>query len=353
MSDPSTLQKPGRSRRKRREVPVVAQAPEAVASVPVGKPQESPKLPVAIGLAALVAGIVCYWPTIALLVDAWNTKTDYSHGYLVAPLAVLLLWLRGGGPARLTNAIEKLPLVGWTVSLRRDVFPGYGAPDLLLGSGLLAVAVAMRIASAWIFIETIDAWSILVWLGAVTALLFGRRILWWSLPAIGFLFFMIPLPFSAEQGLSLQLQGIATKLSCWSLQLLGQPALAEGHIIRLGDHPLEVAQACSGLSLFVSILAVAYYYLVAVPRAWWERVILVVAALPIAIGTNAMRIVATGLLYQFASSEAAQKFTHDMAGFVMIPVAAAIFGMLLWYLTMLFPWEEELDVSSVVKQASL
>jgi hypothetical protein len=37
----------------------------------------------------------------------------------------------------------------------------------------------------------------------------------------------------------------------------------------------------------------------------------------------------------------------------MIPVAAVLFGLLLWYLTMLFPWEEELDVSAVVKQASL
>jgi exosortase len=223
----------------------------------------------------------------------------------------------------------------------------------MLGGGLLAAAVALRIASAWFFIETFDAWSLVLWLGAVTALLFGQRVLWWSLPAIGFLFFMIPLPFSAEHGLSLQLQGIATKLSCWSLQLLGQPALAEGHVIRLGDQPLEVAQACSGLSLFVSILAVAYFYLVAAPRAWWERIVLVVAALPIAIGTNAMRIVATGLLFRFASSEAAHKFTHDMAGFVMILVAAAVFGLLLWYLTLLFPWEEELDVSSVVKHTSL
>jgi exosortase/archaeosortase family protein len=90
---------------------------------------------------------------------------------------------------------------------------------------------------------------------------------------------------------------------------------------------------------------------VAVPRPWWERTVLVVSALPIAVATNAMRIVVTGLLFQFASSEAAHKFAHDMAGFVMIPVAAVLFGLLLWYLTLLFPWEEELDVSAVVNQA--
>lgn len=298
-----------------------------------------------LGLVALAAGIWSYFPAIAQFVTAWNTEPDYSHGYLVVPLAIVLLWLRGGGPARLPN------FLGGFQSLRRNLFPSWGQPALWLGSGLLALAVALRLAGARYFLDTLDAWSLVVWVAAVTALLFGRKVLWWSLPAIGFLFFMIPLPFGAEQALSLQLQSVATKLSCWSLQLLGQSALAEGHTILLGDHRLEVAQACSGLRLFVSILAIAYFYLVAVPRPWWERTVLVVSALPIAVATNAMRIVVTGLLFQFASSEAAHKFAHDMAGFVMIPVAAVLFGLLLWYLTLLFPWEEELDVSAVVNQA--
>jgi exosortase len=305
-----------------------------------------------IGIVALVVGIWSYYPAIRQFVSAWNTEPDYSHGYLVIPLALCLLWLRGAGPDGLPRFLGQGNSL-WLKSLRRNLFPGWGPPSLLIGGGLLALAVALRFASAWYFLESFDAWSLVVWVAAVTALLCGRKVLWWSLPAIGFLFFMIPLPFGAEQVLSLQLQTVATKLSCWTLQLLGQPALAEGHTILLGDHRLEVAQACSGLRLFVSIVAVAYFFLIAVPRSWWERTVLVVAALPIAVATNAMRIVVTGLLYQFASSEAAQRFAHDMAGFVMIPVAMVLFGLLLWYLTMLFPWEEELDVSAVVKQASL
>ena len=323
--------KAGRSRRKRRDVrpvePAVASQPPAAAPAAASSPAASPLLVAIFGVVALGVGVWSYFPAISQFVTAWNTEPDYSHGYLVVPLAVVLL------------------------TLRRKSFSGWGQPSLWFGGALLAFAVVLRLTSAWYFLETLDAWSLVVWVAAVTALFCGRKVLWWSLPAIGFLLFMIPLPFGAEQALSLQLQTVATKLSCWSLQLLGQPALAEGHTILLGDHRLEVAQACSGLRLFVSILAVAYFYLVAVPRPWWERTVLVAAALPIAVATNAMRIVVTGMLFQFASSEAAHKFAHDMAGFVMIPVAAVLFGLLLWYLTMLFPWEEELDVSAVVNQA--
>src|SRR4029434_1076694 len=90
----------------------------------------------------------------------------------------------------------------------------------------------------------------------------------WCLPSIGFLWFMVPLPFGWETMASLPLQKIATKLSCYALQLLGQPAFAEGNVILLGEHQLEVAQACSGLRLFISVLAVAYGYVAPLRRGW-------------------------------------------------------------------------------------
>lgn len=274
----------------------------------------------------LAAGVWSYWPAITLWVDAWNREQDYSHGWLVTPLAGVLLWLR------------------------RDSFPGLSRPSWITGGLLLALSVAMRWASARHYLEFLDGWSAIVWLAALTAMMGGGRLLWWASPALGFLIFMIPLPYGIERGLSLPLQTVATKLSCAQLQILGQPALSEGHVILLDDERLQVEEACSGLRLFVSILAVAYFYVVAVRSAWWERALLVLAALPIAVFTNSLRIVGTGLLYQLVSGEAAHTFAHDLAGYIMIGVAAGIFSLFLWYLGRLFPWEEELDVSSAVRQ---
>jgi exosortase len=156
-----------------------------------------------------------------------------------------------------------------------------------------------------------------------------------------------------EGMLSLPLQRVATYASCWILQLLGQPAISEGNTILLGEHRLEVEQACSGLRLFMSIVALAYAYLVLTQRAWWEKLFLLASVVPIAIAANALRIVATGLLYRHASGEAARQFSHDFAGWAMIPVAATMFYLVLWYLKNLFREEEQLDVGAVVRQSGI
>ena len=159
---------------------------------------------------------------------------------------------------------------------------------------------------------------------------------------------MIPLPYGMERWLSLPLQHIAAQISCWVLQFLGQPALAEGNTIWVNNINMEVEQACSGLRIFVGILALAYVYLVLVRRAWWERVILLLSVIPVALAANSARIVTTALLYQYVSSDAAKHFSHDFAGWLMIPLAAGLFALVLWYLSALFREEEELDMRTIV-----
>ena len=70
---------------------------------------------------------------------------------------------------------------------------------------------------------------------------------------------------------------------------------------------------------------------------------LVIAAAPIALTANMIRIVATGLLHQWVSGDAAQKFSHDISGFVMIPLAALMFWGMLTYLERLFPEVEDVS----------
>lgn len=282
-----------------------------------------------LAVAGAVLGIVflwAYWTTLATLVEAWNRQPDYSHGFLVAPLAAFFLWVR------------------------RDRFPGVAGHLAWPGLALILLSVGMRIFASRYYMEAIDGWSIMVWAGGVAWLLGGWRVFCWSLPAVAFLWFMVPLPFRFERALSLPLQSIATKLSCWGLQVLGQPAVAEGHTILLGDYPLEIEQACSGLRIFVGIVALAFAYAIVVRRSWWEKAILLASVIPIALVANATRIVATGLLYQWVSAEAAKKFTHDAAGWVMIVFAAGLFALVLWYMGRLVREVEVVEVGTVLRR---
>ena len=105
-----------------------------------------------------------------------------------------------------------------------------------------------------------------------------------------------------------------------------------------------VEEACSGLRILVGIFALAFAFVLFSHWRWWQKALVLVAALPVAIVANVTRIVVTGLLHQLASSEAADKFSHDLAGFVMIPFAAGLFWLFLVYLGRLFPEVEDVVV---------
>src|SRR5690348_13488841 len=47
--------------------------------------------PIAAVLSALVWS---YWPNIRYLIGVWNRDPNYSHGYLVIPVALFILWRR-------------------------------------------------------------------------------------------------------------------------------------------------------------------------------------------------------------------------------------------------------------------
>jgi exosortase len=286
------------------------------------------RLKLVAGAAIAFGGAIAwaYWPTLIHLVSEWERQPDYSHGFLVIPIAMIFLWLR-----RASCPVESLQPNLW-------------------GFALLIFAGAFRAAAGLYYMQPLDAWTIPFTVAGAILLAGGWQLLKWSLPSVIFLWFMAPIPYSAERWMSVPLQSIATKLSTMALVCLGQPAIAEGNIILIGEHPpLEVEEACSGLRIFVGIFALAFAFVLFSRWSWWQKVMVLVAALPVAILANVTRIAATGLLQQWVSGEAAHQF-HDVAGLVMIPFAAMIFWFFLIYMGRLFTEVE--DVSPAIRLQS-
>jgi exosortase len=276
-------------------------------------------------LALLAALVWSYWPTFARLVATWETEPDYSHGFLVIPLALWFLWVR------------------------RERFPGWHGPAWF-GLALIGFSILMRTAGSLYYVDAVEDWSLVLWCTGALWLVGGPSLVAWSWPALVFLLFMIPLPFRAERLLSLPLQGAATEISVWILQVLGQPAIPNGHVIDIGGHQLEVAEACSGLRIFMGIMAFAFAYLVLVRSTWWEKLLLAAGVLPVALLANSIRIVATAFLYNYSSSETAERFGHDLAGWLVVPLAAALLGLFVWYLRKLFPEVGLVDIRHLVRR---
>ena len=152
--------------------------------------------------------------------------------------------------------------------------------------------------------------------------------------------------------LGVPLQNISTKISLFVLQCLGQPAIAEGTTISLGAHTLEVARACSGMRIFFGIAALAYAFILLFQRPFWTKLMLVVAILPITLVSNSVRIVSIGLFMQLGMDETARHLGHDLAGMLMIPLAAGLFALTLFYLDKLFPVVSSFDARSMMQKQS-
>lgn len=283
--------------------------PMLAQSTTVPQPIDAPRSLVAAGVLLVAGAVWAYWPNLVEMVGIWESQPDYSHGYLVLPLALGLLWMR------------------------RDAYPVEGArPALVAGLLVVGLSVTIRLLAAKFFYGPVDTWSLLIWVAGTVLALWGWRVLWWALPSIFFLWFAMPLPFRVETMLRQPLQRLATELSSMVLVAFGQPAIAEANVIRIGDNIFGVDEACSGLRIFLGIAAFAFVLALLWRTSWVKRILLLLSILPVAIIANVTRIVTTCLLHEYVGSEAAQKFSHDAAGFVMIPFAAALLCLFLWLL---------------------
>ncbi|MGH9540756.1 MAG: exosortase [Terriglobales bacterium] len=243
--------------------------------------------------------IALYAPVLTHLVGQWWSDPNYGHGFLVPVLSGYLLW-------RSRDAWRDIP---WRPRASGAFF--IVASLLLLAAGTLA---------AELFLSRI---SLLVLLGGLVVFFAGWRLLRaWSFP-FGFLLFMIPLPAIIYYQITFPLQLLASRLAGFCLDLLQVPALREGNLIVLPNYTLAVAEACSGIRSLLSLLAlaVAFGYLLE-PRLW-KRFALVVLMVPIAIATNALRIVGTGVMTFAFGSRWAEGFFHAFSGWLMFVVAFA------------------------------
>jgi exosortase len=131
---------------------------------------------------------------------------------------------------------------------------------------------------------------------------------------IGYLLFMIPLPAIVYYQLTMPLQLWASRLGASGLIAVGIHTVREGNLLILPNCTLNVVEACSGIRSLLSLLAavVAYGYF-AEPSSW-KRSFLAVASVPIAIATNGLRLVATGMLSYYYGPGADSGIVHLALG---------------------------------------
>jgi exosortase len=281
-------------------------------------------------LAALVAGVLWgLWPNLVSMERKWLHDPRYSHGMLVPVFALVLAYMRVAqfsGRARGAN---------W-------------------GGVLLVLAgVATQLVGAFLFYEWIETLSLLPYIAGLVVLWGGSSCLRWAWAPIAFLVFMVPLPYRVETALGWPLQRLATVSSTFLLQTLGLTAGAEGNTIVLEGGRIGVVEACNGLGILFTFLATASAVALIVDRPVWQKWLVVLSAVPIALVANITRITATGFLHETVGGPTADMVYHDLAGWLMMPFALVMLWAELAFFSLLVVDFEEAPAASVTEATAV
>lgn len=227
------------------------------------------------------------------LVQNWLEDPNFSHGFFVPAFSAYVIWQRRA-------SLSALPIQpSW-----------WGLAGIVGALGVLIVGVL----GAELFLSRS---SLLFLLAGLVIYLLGWPHFRQTLFPWACLFLMIPIPTIVFNQVAFPLQLLASRIASGVLVLFNVPVLREGNVLHLPAMTLEVVQACSGIRSLVTLgtLAIIYGYFLE-PRIR-RRVLLAVAAIPIAIAANALRVVGTGLLVHFWDPAKAEGFFHAFEGWVI------------------------------------
>jgi len=277
---------------------------DAVEAKPTGRIAHREALPSGafwfkLALLVILIGFL-YYGIVARLVGDWWNDPNFSHGFLVPVFSAVIVWQ---GRKRIA-ALPTNP--SWL--------------GLAIVAGALGILIVGELGAEFFLSRA----SLVLLLAGLVVYFLGwnhfRAVLFpWA-----FLFFMIPIPVIIFNQVAFPLQFLAARLASSLLVLFGVPVLREGNIIQLPSTSLEVAQACSGIRSLMSLgaLAVIYGYFLDTKNA--RRVLLALAAIPIAVAANGLRVMGTGLLGYYWDPEKAEGFFHTFSGWVIFVISIAL-----------------------------
>jgi exosortase len=273
--------------------------------------------------AAAVLFVLLYRNVLIKLVSDWWTDDNYSHGFLIVPLALYLAWERR---ARFLEAVHAPSVWG-----------------LVVVAGSIAVLLAGVLGSE-LFLTRI---SIVGTVTGTVLFLFGwRRLLVLAFP-IAILLLMIPLPAIIFNQIAFPLQLLASRVGESTLTAVEIPVLREGNVLVLANTTLEVAEACSGIRSLVSLLTLGIVFGYFTDSRIWMRAVIALSTIPIAIIANGGRVAGTGIAAHSYGPEAAQGFLHEFSGWMVFVVAFVMMLALQKVLVYLLPPSKGTPLSSV------
>jgi exosortase len=230
----------------------------------------------------------------------WATTEEFSYGFLIVPVSLGLVWWR-------------------RALLVRSLGPGATVLGLcLIVPALLAYLLAWRLgihALAGVAVSPLLL-GVIVYLYGVRA---GRVL---AFP-VGFLIFGLGVYRGLLDTVGFALQGITASGATFLAHSVGVAVQRDGLILTSDRFAFVVAEACSGMSSLVSLLALAALWTFGARGPLAGRLTVVAATVPLVVLANSTRVALVLIVASQFGQDAALGFFHGASSLILFGIALA------------------------------
>ena len=244
-------------------------------------------------LRALVVGSLLtylYFPVLNGIVAEWWNNANYSYGFLIPIVSLVILWNR------------------------RKEFQGIQVSPEFRGAWVFSFGLFMYLAGIAGKEEFIQRFSFPLTLLGLVYLLCGKSAALSALFPIGYSYFMIPLPSIIFSNIALHLQLLDAKVVAVVASLLGVPVFREDFILHLPEISLKVAEACGGTFSVIAFLALGVFYTHELKLKRPAKIFLCLLLIPLAVFSNIIRILVIVLVSFYSGNWVLRSSIHLLSG---------------------------------------
>ncbi len=251
--------------------------------------------------------LILYFPEISSMVIDWSDKKEYSHGFLIPLISCYVIWTK------------------------RDALRSTSVTPDLKGLFIMIGGIALLVLGSVAFEPFTRTFSLIITILGLIYFLLGPKMCRALLFPVGYLFFMIPLPYIIIKSIAVSLRLVGAKVTYNVLSFFGMPIFRDGTNLELPNISLVVGDLCTGILSLVAITALAVIYAYFTQKSFTAKVTLVLLAIPIAILSNLFRLIMTvGLAYFYGAkvlSNAIHQF-HGTVNFLITVILLVLAGMI-------------------------
>lgn len=242
---------------------------------------------------------------------AYSNRADDEHGYYLPLVVVFLLWWK-------KDELMAVPKRVWSP-----------------GIALVLLALLIHVVGFQVQQTRLSIVGFYFGLFALGGVVWGWR--WLGVTFFPFFLFAFGVPLGNKgDAITQPLRQLATDITAAIAQgPLGIHVIQNGTTIfdPSGKFSYEIAAACSGLRSLTAITVVAIIFAFVRFKAWWQRAIMIGAAVPLAIGSNVFRLTSI-IVAAEAFGQDAGNYVHDSSWLSLLPYLPAFVGLavLAWLL---------------------